>query len=51
MGLSLISILIPNIIPSWDIEGRELATVRRYTKEGQLRPFVDIPKRDSCDRS
>ena len=28
-----------NIVPSWDIEGRELASVRRHPNEGQYSPI------------
>ena len=31
----VIALISVNIVPSWDIEGRELASVRRYPNEGQ----------------
>ena len=36
----VIALISVNIVPSWDIEGRELASVRRYHNEGQY--FTDI---------
>ena len=32
---SVIALILVDIVPSWDIEGRELASVRRYPNEGQ----------------
>ena len=34
----VIALILVNIVPSWDIEGRELASVRRYPNEGQYSP-------------
>ena len=31
----VIALISVNIVPSWDIEGRELASVRSYPNEGQ----------------
>ena len=36
----VIALISANIVPSCDIEGRELASVYRYHNEGQL--FTDI---------
>ena len=30
----VIALILVNIVPGWDIEGRELASVRRYPNEG-----------------
>ena len=35
----VIALISVNIVPSWDIEGRELASVRRYPNEGQYSPI------------
>ena len=35
----VIALISVNIVPSWDIEGRELASVRRYPYEGQYSPI------------
>ena len=35
----VIALISANIVPSWDIEGRELASVRRYPNEGQYSPI------------
>ena len=35
----VIALISVNIVPSWDIEGRELASVRRYHNEGQYSPI------------
>ena len=35
----VIALILVNIVPSWDIEGRELASVRRYPIEGQYSPI------------
>ena len=34
----VIALKLVNIVPSWDIERRELANVRRYPIEGQYSP-------------
>ena len=34
-----IALILVNIVPSWDIEGRELASVLRYPNEGQYSPI------------
>ena len=34
-----IALISANIVPSLDIEGRELASVCRYTNEGQFSPI------------
>ena len=34
----VIALILVDIVPSWDIEGRELARVRRYPNEGQYSP-------------
>ena len=35
----VIALISANIVPSLDIEGRELASVRRYPNEGQYSPI------------
>ena len=35
----VIALISANIVPSLDIEGRELASVRRYLNEGQYSPI------------
>ena len=35
----VIALILANIVPSLDIEGRELASVRRYPNEGQYLPI------------
>ena len=35
----VIALILVNIVPSWDIEGRELAIDRRYPIEGQYSPI------------
>ena len=35
----VIALISVNIVPSWDIEGRELASVRRYPNEGHYSPI------------
>ena len=35
----VITLISANIVPSLDIEGRELASVRRYPNEGQYSPI------------
>ena len=35
----VIALILVDIVPSWDIEGRELASVRRYPNEGQYSPI------------
>ena len=35
----VIALISVNIVPSWDIEGRELASGRRYPNEGQYSPI------------
>ena len=35
----VIALILVNIVPSWDIEGRELASVRGYPIEGQYSPI------------
>ena len=35
----VIALISVNIVPSWDIEGRELASVHRYPNEGQYIPI------------
>ena len=35
----VIALISVNIVPSWDIEGRELASVRRYPNKGQYSPI------------
>ena len=34
-GYTVIALISVNIFPSWDIEGRELASARRYPNKGQ----------------
>ena len=34
--------ILVNIVPSWDIEGRELAIVRRYPIEGQYITNISV---------
>ena len=36
----VIALISVNTVPSWDIKGRELASVRRYPKQGTI--FTDI---------
>ena len=35
----VIALISANIVPSLDIDGRELASVRRYPNEGQYSPI------------
>ena len=35
----VIVLISVNIVPSWDIEGRELASVRRYPNKGHYSPI------------
>ena len=35
----VIALILANIVPSLDIEGRELGSVRRYPNEGQYLPI------------
>ena len=35
----VIALISSSIVPSWDIEGRELASVRRYPNEGHYSPI------------
>ena len=35
----VIALISADIVPSLDIEGRELASVRRYPNEGQYSPI------------
>ena len=35
----LIALILVNIVPGWDIEGHELASVHRYPYEGQYSPI------------
>ena len=35
----VIALILVNIVPSWDIEGRELARVLRFPNEGQYSPI------------
>ena len=35
----VIALILVNIVPNSDIEGRELASVRRYATEGQYSPI------------
>ena len=35
----VIALISANIVPSLDIKGRELASVRRYSNEGQYSPL------------
>ena len=35
----VIALISADIVPSFDIEGRELASVRRYPNEGQYSPI------------
>ena len=35
----VIALISVNTVPSWDIEGCELASVRRYPNEGQYSPI------------
>ena len=37
--IRVIALISMNIVPSSDIEGRELASVRRYPNEGQYSPI------------
>ena len=51
----VIALISANIVPSWDIEGSKLASVRRYPNEGQYSPisvrktFYYIAINTSCD--
>ena len=38
-GYRVIALILGNIVPSRDIEGRELASVRSYPSEGQYSPI------------
>ena len=35
----VIALISVNIVPSWDIEGRELASIRRYPNDRQYSPI------------
>ena len=35
----VIALILVNIVPSWDIEGRKLVSVRRFPIEGQYSPI------------
>ena len=35
----VIALILVNIVPSWDIEGHELASIRRCPSEGQYSPI------------
>ena len=39
MYYRVIALISANIVPSLDIEGRKLASVRRYPNEGQFSPI------------
>ena len=39
MSYRVIALISADIVPSLDIEGRELASIRRYPNEGQYSPI------------
>ena len=36
---SVIALNMGNVVLSWDIEGRKLASIRRYPSEGKIPPI------------
>ena len=44
MYYRVIALISADIVPSLDIEGRELASVRRYPNEGQYPPISELSR-------